>query len=126
MNDIGNHWAKLEIEKLFNAEILSGYGDGSFKPDQEISREEMVVILLRMIDLSLTRKDSTKGNFADMADASTYAAQQIKEAAEAGIISGKSGGIFDPKGKATRAEALTVILNLLKLDPQIKSLLDKL
>lgn len=86
----------------------------------------MVVILSRVINLNNLDKDSSKGNLTDLASASSYAVNQIKDAAEAGIISGKDDGIFDPHGNSTRAEALTVILNALNLNPEIKTLLDSL
>ncbi|NOU64367.1 hypothetical protein GC096_10040 [Paenibacillus sp. LMG 31461] len=126
LNDIDNHWAKDVIEKLASAGVIAGYEDGTFKPNQTISREEMVVILSRVVDLSKLDKDSSKGNLTDLASASSYAVNQIKDAAEAGIVSGKYGGIFDPHGNSTRSEALTVILNALNLNPQIKTLLDSL
>lgn len=49
-------------------------------------------------------------------------AELIKQAAGAGIINGKSETIFDPKGKATRAEAITMMLNVLKLDANLKNI----
>ena len=126
LNDIDSHWAKGVIEKLASAGVIAGYEDGTFKPDQTISREEMVVILSRIINLSKLDKDTTKGNLTDLTSASSYAVNQIKDAAEAGIISGKNDGIFDPHGNSTRSEALTVILNALNLNPQLKTLLDSL
>ncbi|WP_244209097.1 S-layer homology domain-containing protein [Paenibacillus ferrarius] len=126
LNDISNHWAKDTIEKLMSAGVIGGYGDGTFKPDQTISREEIVIILTRIVNLGSVNKDTSKGNFTDLASASSYAANQIKDAAEAGIISGKNDGVFDPKGKSTRAEALTIILNALNLNPQVRKLLDSL
>ncbi|WP_171646066.1 S-layer homology domain-containing protein [Paenibacillus phytorum] len=126
LNDLDNHWARVVIEKLASSGVIAGYEDGTFKPDQTISREEMVVILSRVINLSNLDKDASKGNLTDLASASSYAVNQIKDAAEAGLISGKNDGIFDPHGNSTRAEALTVILNALNLDPQLKSLLDSL
>ncbi|NOU70365.1 adhesin, partial [Paenibacillus sp. LMG 31458] len=77
-------------------------------------------------NLSMLDKDVSKGNLTDMASASSYAVNQIKDAAEAGIISGKNNGIFDPQGTSTRAEALTIILNALNINPQLKALLDNL
>lgn len=126
LNDINSHWAKDAIEKLISAGVITGYDDGTFKPDKTINREEMVIILSRILDLSKVDKDASKGNFADIASASSYAANPIKDAAKAGIISGKGNGLFDPKGNSTRAEALTIVLNALNLNPQIKALLDSL
>ncbi|OXM82586.1 adhesin [Paenibacillus rigui] len=126
LSDVSSHWAKDAIEKLVSAGVLDGYSDGTFKPDQTISREEIVIILSRIVNLDHMNKDASKGNFTDMSSASPYAANAIKDAAEAGVITGKSDGVFDPKGKATRVEALTVVLNVLNLNPQIKNLLDSL
>ncbi|WHX50084.1 S-layer homology domain-containing protein [Paenibacillus woosongensis] len=103
---------------------MNGYKDGTFKPDQTITREEMVVMLSRIVNLNDLANDTTKGNFNDLNG--SYAASEIKVAAQAGIVSGKGDGRFDPKGNATRAEALQIILNVLELNPQLKKLLDSL
>ncbi|SFE81799.1 40-residue YVTN family beta-propeller repeat-containing protein [Paenibacillus algorifonticola] len=124
MKDVSGHWAKEEIEKLSNAGILNGYEDQTFRPDNTISREEMVVILARIVNFANVTKDSSKGTFADVSD--SYASDQIREAAQAGIIIGKNSDSFEPKGASTRAEALTVILNTLNLNQQVKTLLDSL
>ncbi|WP_054025962.1 S-layer homology domain-containing protein [Bacillus sp. FJAT-28004] len=126
LNDINSHWAKDAINKLTSAGVITGYEDGTFKPNNTISREEMVVILSRIVDLSKVDKDASKGNFTDMASASPYAANLIKDAAAAGIVSGKGNGVFDPQGGTTRAEALTIVLNALNLHPQVKTLLEGL
>ncbi|WP_256224048.1 S-layer homology domain-containing protein [Paenibacillus sp. 1_12] len=71
-------------------------------------------------------KDASKAKFTEMSSVSSYAANAIKDAAEAGIINGKNAGIFDSQGIATRAEALIVILNTLNLNSQVKALLERL
>ena len=38
--DIGGHWAQLHIEKLYNYGVVNGFGDGTFRPDQPITRAE--------------------------------------------------------------------------------------
>ncbi|TVX99997.1 adhesin [Cohnella terricola] len=124
LKDIGDSWAKEAIENLVAAGVINGYKDGTFKPDNAITREEMVVMLSRIVDLNNVAKDTTKGNFNDVNGA--YAAGEIKAAAQACIVSGKGDGGFGPKSNATRAEALQIILNALKLDPQLKTLLDSL
>ncbi|WP_284645774.1 S-layer homology domain-containing protein [Paenibacillus silviterrae] len=122
MNDLSDHWAKNSIEKLAQSGVLSGYGDGTFRPDKAITREEMIVILSRLVNLSVVQKDESKGFFKDLQE--SYAEVEIKNAAEAGIINGKREDTFDPKSESTRAEALQVILNTLNLNPEVKTLLD--
>ncbi|OXM83651.1 S-layer homology domain-containing protein, partial [Paenibacillus rigui] len=118
------NWAKGAIENLVAAGVIKGYDDGTFKPDKTITREEMVVMLSRIVNLNDLAKDTTKGNFNDLNG--SYAAGDIKAVAQAGIVSGKGDGRFEPKSNATRAEALQIILNVLELNPQLKTLLDSL
>lgn len=126
MSDISSHWAKEAIEQLAGAGVLGGYSDGTFRPNQAISREEIVVILSRIVNLNSMNQDDSKGNFTDLSTANSYATQAIKSAAKAGIVSGRNDGEFDPHGNTTRAEALTIIQNALRLNPQIKELLNSL
>ncbi len=43
--DISNHWAKEEIQYLIGKEVVSGYSDGNFRPDQSITRAEFIKII---------------------------------------------------------------------------------
>jgi len=122
--DLDKHWAKDNIGNLVAAGVISGYPDGTFRPDQKVTREEMVVMLSRIMNLDNLEKDQTKGHFNDLNGA--YAAEEIQASAQAGIVSGKGDGSFNPKSNATRAEALQIILNVLKLKPELKTLLESL
>jgi len=124
LKDIGDSWAKEDIEILVAAGVINGYPDGTFKPNQTVTREEMVVMLSRIMNLDNLEKDQTKGHFNDLNGA--YAAEEIQASAQAGIVSGKGDGSFNPKSNATRAEALQIILNVLKLKPELKTLLESL
>ena len=124
LKDIDGIWAKDDIENLVAAGVISGYPDDSFRPNQTITREEMVVMLSRIVNLNGLEKDRAKGQFNDLNGA--YAASEITAAAQASIVSGKGNGSFDPKNNATRAEALQIILNVLKLNPELKTLLESL
>lgn len=126
LSDVGQHWAKEAILSLASTGVINGYGDGSFKPNQTITREEIVMILSRILNLDHVKMDASKGEFTDISRASSYARSTIKELAEAGIIQGVSNSSFDPQGKATRSDALMIILNTLNLNPQVKALLDSL
>jgi hypothetical protein len=122
--DLDRHWAKDVIVSLAAAGVIQGYEDGTFKPEQTITREEMVIMLSHIVNQNNVAKDTSKGHFTDLSR--SYAASEIQSAAQAGIVNGKGNNRFDPKGNATRAEALEIIMNALNLDPQVKSLLDSL
>lgn len=92
--------------------IVTGYGGGTFGPDDPITREQLAVMLWRYAgqpaapNLLLTFTDADK--------ASGYAQDAIRWAVEQGIITGKGGGILDPKGKASRAEVATMLMRYLE------------
>ncbi|MDI4647654.1 polysaccharide lyase family 8 super-sandwich domain-containing protein [Cohnella hashimotonis] len=124
LRDIGGHWAHRAIEKFAAAGIVGGYGDGTFRPDRTISREEMIVLLSRIINLEAAAQTASGGSTGEFSDIGhTYAADAIRDAARAGIVDGRGEGRFDPSGNATRAEAMTVLLNMLNLSPDIQRLL---
>lgn len=51
MSDYEKHWAKTAIEKVKAAGLMSGYPDGSFKPDQPVTRAELASVLARLLDM---------------------------------------------------------------------------
>ena len=122
--DVSEHWAKAAILRLAQAGVVHGYEDSTFRPEGLVTREEMVVMLYRILDLSTVPKDANKDAFPDLSD--SYAAAPIREAARAGILNGKTNGTFGPKHSATRAEALTILMNALHLNPKIDRLLNSL
>lgn len=124
LRDVQGHWAQDAINKFVAAGVITGYGNGSFKPDNNITREEMVTILSRIVNFDAVSKDTTKGNFSDLNG--SFASDAVKTAAQAGIINGNGDGQFEPKANSSRAEALQIILNALNLNPEIKMLLDTL
>ena len=89
--------------------IVQGTGNGTFAPEREISREQMVTILYRyagspeVADLVLT--------FADAAEVSDWAKPTVAWAAENGIVQGVGGNRFAPAGSTTRAAAAQVMMN---------------
>ncbi|MDO3409735.1 S-layer homology domain-containing protein [Saccharibacillus sp. CPCC 101409] len=122
--DIEGHWAKEDIKNLVSTGVIKGYTDDRFKPNQTITREEMMVMLSRIVNLDHAAKDEEKGRFNDLDRA--YAAAEITAGAQAGIFNGNGTGNFYPKNGATRAEAVQIILNVLEFNPQLKTALDSL
>jgi len=124
LQDVSYHWAKDSIEKLARAGVLEGYGDGTFQPDRTISRQEMAVIISRIVHLDKVKKTQGSVAFDDIDH--SYAKEAIQDETMAGIIDGKAANKFDPTSYSTRAEALKIILNTLNLNANIKMLLESL
>ena len=94
--------------------IVSGYDDGSFRPSNAVTREELATMLrsyagYRNMDIT-ANGDLSK--FADQAAVSGWANESVSWAAGHGIINGRDGNRIAPKGTATRAEAATMFTRL--------------
>jgi hypothetical protein len=91
--------------------LVFGVSDGVFAPDAEITRQDLAVIFTRCATFAgdLLPETRTPAAFADEADISAYALEAARTLSAAGIISGKPGNLFDPKGRATRAEVAAVL-----------------
>lgn len=93
--------------------IVSGVGDGSFHPNDNITREQLAVILYRYSKIrsfNIAAAATSLDSFKDSKLTSGYAAEAMKWALGSGLISGKGNGILDPKGKATRAEVAAILM----------------
>ncbi|MEW9701822.1 cadherin-like beta sandwich domain-containing protein [Paenibacillus sp. SI8] len=109
-NDVtDDHWAADAIHQVQGAGLLSGYPDGSFKPDARITRAELATIIVRINKLGVAADG--KG-FTDTQG--HWAAGYIQAAKAAGLMSGYEDGSFRPDQQLTRAEAVKVINTLLK------------
>ncbi|WP_189012324.1 S-layer homology domain-containing protein [Paenibacillus marchantiophytorum] len=122
LKDVKDHWANKAIAALSSNGIITGYEDGMFKPDKTISRAEIIAILGRLIDLNATEKHQA-ASFRDVG--SSWNAKEIEAAASSGLVEGRDANTFAPNGSSTRAEALTIILRALSLNPGVKSLLEQ-
>lgn len=92
--------------------IITGYGGNKFGPDDGITREQLAVMLWRYARSPAAV--SSELDFADTDQVSSWAQEALLWATGKGILNGKGGGILDPTGKATRAEAAQIIKNLLE------------
>lgn len=91
--------------------IVSGYGNGLFGPGDNITREQLAVMLWRYAgEPAATNKEL---HFNDTSEISGYALNAVNWAVENGIINGKGDNILDPKGFATRAQVAQMLKNYL-------------
>lgn len=89
--------------------IVSGYGNGRFGPNNNITREQLAVMLWRYAGSPIST--ASLNSFTDQAKAGKYALAALRWAVEKGIISDKGNGTLDPKGNATRAEVAHMLMN---------------
>lgn len=104
-------WAQPFIQAMANAGYVSGYEDGSFRTQNEISRTEAVVIIVRALGLEIDPNASI--GFEDADQISAWARPYIAAAEKAGIVKGNGKGQFNPAKSATRAEVITLIMSML-------------
>jgi len=91
--------------------VVSGLGSGKFGPNDNITREQLAVMLYRYAG-SPAAGGSLDG-FADAGKVSGYAQNGLVWATSNGVMSGKGGGMLDPQGLATRAEVAQMLYNYL-------------
>lgn len=106
------------ITTLQDKGVLVGYPDGSYRPDQSISRAEALVVILKGSSIAVEEKIA-EDPFQDVG-ASTWYAPYIQKAKDIGIISGDSAtGIFRPGDTVRLAEELKMLLeaNQRKVSP---------
>ena len=86
---------------------VTGYDNGSYGPEDSLTREQLAVILYRYAG-SPAPAGSLDG-FADAASASAYAVDALRWAVGEGLLTGKDGGRLDPTGTASRAELAQIL-----------------
>jgi hypothetical protein len=111
--DTANHWAKEVIATAYRHGIIRGYNDTSFGPDDPITREQMIAILVKAFGLG-QQEEGQRDRFADEEQVSFWAKEAIEIAAQHGIIAGYEDGTFRPGKTATRAEVAAVIERVLR------------
>ena len=97
-------WAKESIEALADKGILNGKGDGKFAPNDNVTREEFVKIIVVAFDLNDAEAES---DFADVSKDS-WSYSYVASAAKLGIVSG-DGASFNPKAGISRQDMAVII-----------------
>ena len=111
-SDIAGHWAESDIKRAAEQRIVSGYPDGTFKPDDPVTRAEFTVMLVSTLKLAGEGEDLA---FTDNEQIGAWAKQAAVRAVQAGIVSGYEDGSFRPSARITRAEMAVMIARALRL-----------
>lgn len=112
-NDVDNgKWYAEGIAWAAEKGIITGYGNGKFGPDDNITREQLAVMLWRYAGSPAA--GGGKLSFTDAGKVSSWALDAMDWATEKDVIHGKGGGVLDPGGQATRAETAQMLKNYLE------------
>ena len=107
--DLDNSWYTDAILGASAAGMITGYTDGTVKPNAPISRQEAVVMIARV--LALDTANAPANSYADANEIESWAVPAVNAMTAAGYIQG-SGNLFRPLDTITRAEAITMFDNI--------------
>lgn len=109
--DMHSHWANEMISVAYAYDIIQGYNEIIFGPDEPITREQMAVMIGNLLKVE---KVTSKQTFMDQGFISDWAQQNVMSLVENEIMNGYPDQTFKPGAFATRAEVATVILRALE------------
>ena len=111
----GSEWYASYLGAAQEAGIIKGSDNGSFGVGASITRQDMVVMALRAVEVmnKSLRQKSTAQTFSDSGEISEYAQEAVVKMQSAGVVSGMGNGCFEPMGLANRAQAAVIICNLI-------------
>ena len=111
--DTVGYWGANYVEFLYTSGVTTGYADGTFRPDQNITRAQFSVMLYRCLGLDESRYAGVELPFADLDKIADYAVPAIKALYSEGVINGSKGKdgqiYFNPNAPLTRAQASAMI-----------------
>lgn len=112
LNDYEEHWAKNEIQSWINQGLISGFKDGTFKPNGDVTRAQLLVLVNKSFgfteDKSIVFKD-VKGT--------EWFNSELLKANAAGYLTVDDDGAFKPSQAVTRQETAIILSKLLSLSP---------
>lgn len=107
-SDMTNHWAKDYVSVLKTKGAANGYGDGTFRPDESVTRAEFVKMIVSICSVA----DSDEAVFDDVTGDKWYFGA-VSGAYKSGIVGGVGQGRFAPESHISRQDA-AVIINRIK------------
>ena len=108
-----NLWHSEYIAYLETYNIIVGYDDGTFRPDEQITRAEFVTMCMRFYGMFDKVKSSSRNIFSDVPK-SHWASENIYNAIAMDWIKGYADGTFKPDSNITRAEVVTIVNRVTK------------
>lgn len=114
-SDTASHWAKSNIEYMVEKEILSGYPDGTFRPNNTVTRAEFI----KMLDATFGLRETIAINYSDVSSDDWFYSYVQQAAAQGYLLD--YGAKLDPNGQLNREEAAALLARYLNLSPDNKA-----
>lgn len=105
------HEDKIAAEQLAALGVVNGYEDGTFRPQNTITREEAAAILARLLDL-YSLNDTEEAEYSDAADIQSWAGEAVGVMSRYRIMNGVDDTHFDPKGTYTGEQSVVTLLRV--------------
>ncbi|MBB6689843.1 VCBS repeat-containing protein [Cohnella xylanilytica] len=115
--DMVGHWAEASIREAASLGLIKGDDRGNFRPDDEVTRSEWLVMLSRALKLQSSSPESALP-FSDAGRIPAWARDQIASAVSSGIANGYTDGSFRPLAAVSRAEFAAILARSLHWEPQ--------
>lgn len=108
-------WYAGAVQAAVDSGIITGYTDGTFKPNRTITREEMAVMAYNALEYAgYNQADAAKAHFADATSIGGWSKTAVYELAALGILNGDQNQRFNPKSNATRGESAAVLHRMIQ------------
>ncbi|AVZ29599.1 S-layer homology domain-containing protein [Nodularia spumigena] len=114
-----DYWAKPFIERLAERNIIVGYPDGTFRPEQAVQRDEFAAMIRQAFEQEPVRQIEDASAFQDVPQGH-WASLAIESAYQQGFMSGYPGGFFAPNQPVSRVDALVTLTRGLNLAPETR------
>lgn len=112
-SDIAGHWAESVILDAVERGFINGYGDGTFRPQNHITRAEFTAVLVRALGLPTTLHGATDQPFADHENIPNWARPYVYAAAEAKLVNGYGDDTFRANERINRTEMAALLVRAL-------------
>ncbi|MFE5321174.1 InlB B-repeat-containing protein [Paenibacillus sp. NPDC056579] len=114
-------WYSSAVHTAYAYGLIGGFEDGSFRPNDKITREQAMVIIAKAASLTglkdkiaVQTTSAALAPYTDAADVSGWAQSGVADSVQAGIVSGRNGAQLAPKMFITRAEVAAIVQRLLQ------------
>lgn len=120
-NDLTGHYFEADMKKLIDKGIMNGFEDGTYRPDDALTRAQFAALIVTALELGAAPTDPNEpgaNRFKDVKEDSWYGGA-VASASRAGIINGYPDGTFKPNEKISREHMAIMIVNSLRVKGMI-------